>query len=163
MVRASLMPVRCWIAPEMPIAMYNSGRDDLAGLSDLHLVRRVAGIHRGARGADRGAELVGEAVEDLEAIRAAERAAAGDHARGGLQVGAVALGGRHRYEARVGGQRDTHRDLLDRAPRRQSAAASKEAARTVPTSFGPAVDFDREDRVAGVDRAAEASGRSRSP
>ncbi len=33
MVRASLMPVRCWMAPEMPIAMYSSGRDDLAGLS----------------------------------------------------------------------------------------------------------------------------------
>ena len=25
MVRASLMPVRCWMAPEMPMAMYSSG------------------------------------------------------------------------------------------------------------------------------------------
>ena len=34
-------------------------RDDLAGLADLEVVGHEAGIHRGARGADRGAELVG--------------------------------------------------------------------------------------------------------
>ena len=37
-------------------------RDDLAGLADLLVVRRVAGIDRRARGAHRGAELVGHAA-----------------------------------------------------------------------------------------------------
>ena len=40
------------------------GRDDLAGLADLVVVRHEAGVDRGARGADRGAELVGERLED---------------------------------------------------------------------------------------------------
>jgi hypothetical protein len=66
-------------------------RDDLAGLADLHVVGHVAGIHRGARGADGGAELVGQLVDDLEVLGRADAAAAGDHARGALQVGAVAL------------------------------------------------------------------------
>ena len=39
------------------------GGDDLAGLADLVIVGRVAGIDRGAAGADAGAELVGERVE----------------------------------------------------------------------------------------------------
>jgi hypothetical protein len=34
------------------------GRHDLAGLADLPVVRRVTGVDRRARGADRGAELV---------------------------------------------------------------------------------------------------------
>ena len=36
------------------------GRDDLAGLADLVVVGHEAGVDRGARGADRGAELVGD-------------------------------------------------------------------------------------------------------
>ena len=39
------------------------GGDDLAGLADLIIVRRIARIDRGARCADRGAELVGERIE----------------------------------------------------------------------------------------------------
>ncbi len=38
-------------------------RDDLAGLADLIIVGRLARIDRGAAGADPGAELVGERVE----------------------------------------------------------------------------------------------------
>ncbi len=41
------------------------GRHHLAGLADLLVVRRVAGIDRGARGADGGAELVGDRLDAL--------------------------------------------------------------------------------------------------
>src|SRR5204862_2594337 len=77
------------------------GGDDLAGLSDLHLVGCVTGVHGGARSPYRGTQLVRQAVEDLEALGAAERAATGHHPPGGLQIRAVAPGGRHRHEARV--------------------------------------------------------------
>ena len=90
-VPASLMPVRCWIAPEMPIGDVELRRDDLAGLADLHVAGHVAGIDRGARSADRGAELVGELVDDLEVLRRTDAAAAGDDAAGALQVGTVGL------------------------------------------------------------------------
>ena len=39
------------------------GRDDLAGLADLIVVGRIAGVDRGAAGADPGLELVGERIE----------------------------------------------------------------------------------------------------
>ncbi len=49
------------------------GRDDLAGLADLIIVGRIARIDRGAAGADAGAELVGERVEQrVELLRRAE-------------------------------------------------------------------------------------------
>ena len=57
------MPARCWIAPEMPTAIYSSRRDDLAGLSDLVVVGHEAGIDRRARRAERGVQLVGELFE----------------------------------------------------------------------------------------------------
>src|SRR6516164_1514827 len=51
--------------------------DDLAGLADLPVVRRIAGVDRGAARAERGAELVGERRQDLvEFVARAERAAA---------------------------------------------------------------------------------------
>ena len=56
-------------------------RDDLAGLPDLVVVGHVARVDRRARGADRGFELVGERVEQLEVLGAAEAAAAGDDDR----------------------------------------------------------------------------------
>jgi hypothetical protein len=59
------MPARCWIAPLMPIGDVQLGRDDLAGLADLPVVGRVAGVDRGAAGAERGAELVGQRLEHL--------------------------------------------------------------------------------------------------
>jgi hypothetical protein len=55
------------------------GRDHLAGLADLPVVRRVAGI-------DRGAELVGNRLDDLlEVFRRAERAPARDDYAGSAQ------------------------------------------------------------------------------
>src|SRR5215218_7136647 len=47
--------------------------DDLAGLANLVIVGRIARIDRGAAGADGGAELVGERVEQsMELLRRAE-------------------------------------------------------------------------------------------
>ncbi len=54
-------------------------RDDLAGLADLIIVGRIAGIDRSSRGSDRRSELVGERVEQaVELVVGAEGAAAGD-------------------------------------------------------------------------------------
>src|SRR5579863_7581102 len=44
------------------------GGDDLAGLPDLVVVRDEACIDGGARGADGGAELVGDALEQMEVV-----------------------------------------------------------------------------------------------
>src|SRR5690606_10100831 len=78
--------------------------DDLAGLADLHLVGAVAGVDRGARGAHGGAEPVGELVDDVEILGRADAAAAGDHAPGTLQVGAVRAARGQADVAGVGGQ-----------------------------------------------------------
>src|SRR5215831_18229955 len=43
-------------------------RNDLAGLADLHFIRRIARIHRRARSTDRRAHAVRKAVEDLESL-----------------------------------------------------------------------------------------------
>src|SRR3984885_7163746 len=68
-------------------------RHHLAGLADLPVVRRIAGVNRGARGADAGAELVGERLDIFgEILAALHGAAAGnDDLRRG-QFGTIALG-----------------------------------------------------------------------
>src|SRR4029079_13868043 len=72
----------------------NVRSDDLAGLADLVVVGRIARIDRGARRADRRAELVGKRVEQrMELLGAAERAAARDDDSGAGQLGALALRG----------------------------------------------------------------------
>src|SRR6056297_1543753 len=106
-------------------------RDDLAGLPHLQFVRHVAGIDRRTRGADGCAHLLGEAVDELEVFRRAQRAAAGDDAIGRLQVRAVAAairGGRERGTADRRDDRGVVRDLYGH------------------------------DRVAGIDRALESAG-----
>jgi len=82
------------------------GRDDLARLADLQFVRHVAGIDRCARCADGSAELVGEVVDDLEILRRAHAAAAGDDALGALQVGTLGGTGGEADETRMGRQLD---------------------------------------------------------
>src|SRR5882672_8250712 len=52
------------------------GRHHLAGLADLPVVRRISRIDRGARGADAGAELVGERLDIFGKILAALHGAA---------------------------------------------------------------------------------------
>src|SRR5262245_741586 len=51
----------------------------LACLPDLELVRVEAGVAGRARRADRGTEQVGELLDQLEVLRAAEAPTAGDH------------------------------------------------------------------------------------
>ena len=154
-VPASLMPVRCWIAPQMPIGDVQLRRDDLAGLADLQLVRHVAGVDRRARGADRGAELVGELVDDLEVLGRADAAAAGDHARGALQVGAVGLAGGEADEARVRRQRRRRRSTASTGG--VAAARGFRPRRGAHGGDHGVVGrrLDGDDRVAGVDRALE--------
>src|SRR5262249_19136409 len=53
-------------------------RDDLAGLADLIVVGNEAGIDRRAGGADRGAELAGDAFDEMETLGRLHAAAAGD-------------------------------------------------------------------------------------
>ena len=50
---------------------------DLAGLADLLGVRDPAGVDRRARRTDRAAERLGELLDELEALRPADAAAAG--------------------------------------------------------------------------------------
>src|SRR5712691_7891887 len=54
------------------------GGDDLAGLADLVVVGNKAGIDRGARGADRGAELVGDLLQEVEVVARLHAATARD-------------------------------------------------------------------------------------
>src|SRR5690606_31052234 len=67
-------------------------RNDLAGLADLHVVGYEAGVHRGTRGTDTGAQLVGQFVQHLEVVAVLHAAATGDHDLGTGQFGTVGLG-----------------------------------------------------------------------
>src|SRR6516164_4630084 len=108
-------------------------RHHLAGLPDLPVVRRISRIHRGARGADAGTELVGERLDIFgEILAALHRSPPGNDDLGRGQFGAVAFrdlladkagetgirrggGGLHRRAAAATGRgkgRGPHRDDL---------------------------------------------------
>ena len=130
----SFMPARCWIAPEMPIADVELRRDDLAGLADLVVVRHEAGIDGGARGAERGTELVGERFEQrVVVLAAAQAAAAGNDDLGGAEFGAFRLGQFAADQVGLGsvGRRGDGFDFGSCC--RRVAAASKAVVRTVMT------------------------------
>ncbi|GAB1461602.1 hypothetical protein MASR2M50_33770 [Thauera sp.] len=99
-------------------------RDDLAGLADLVVVGHVAGVDRGARGAQRGAELVGERLEELVVVVAAAQATtARDDDLGSAELGALALddlAADQRGDAQVGrrGDRLDRRGIAARRRRR---------------------------------------------
>ena len=109
------------------------GRHDLAGLADLVVVGHVAGIDRGARGADGGAELVGDRLDACcEVLADLHAAAAGDDdlGRGQLRpVGLRQLLADEGREARIGRAPRPSRS----APSRPRRAAWKAAVRTVMT------------------------------
>src|SRR5580704_13248859 len=66
--------------PGYPHRDVELGRHHLAGLADLPVVGRVAGVDSRARGADRRAQLVGDRLDVLgEVFPALHRAAARDH------------------------------------------------------------------------------------
>ena len=130
------------------------GGDDLAGLADLVIVRRIAGIDRGAAGADRGTELVGKRVEQgMELIGRAEGAAARDDHLGAGQLGAFAFGCVERDEA-AGARIAGRIDLFDRA---RSAFRSRflERGGADGDDLLRIVRLDGRDRVTGVNRARE--------
>src|SRR4051812_33846474 len=84
-------------------------RHHLAGLADLPVVRRIARVHGGARGADAGAKLVGERLDIFGKVLAAlHGASAGDDDLGRGQLRSVALGdflADKRRQARIGRRR----------------------------------------------------------
>jgi hypothetical protein len=132
-------------------------RDDLAGLPDLPVVGRIAGVYRGAARAERGAELVGERRQDLvELVARAERAAARDDDLGRGQLGSVELGDLGADEARLAGVGDRLHGL----DRRRSAARCRrvEAGRAHRDHVHRIEALHGRDRVAGVDRALEGVG-----
>src|SRR5690349_7408390 len=68
------------------------GRHHLAGLADLVVVGYVARIDRRAAGAEAGAELVGQSLEQLEVLAARQAASSRDHDLGGRELRPLALG-----------------------------------------------------------------------
>src|SRR6185503_20645972 len=75
---------------------------DLARLTDLVTMVDPSGVHRGARGPERGAEDLAQLSQELEILWSAHRAAsAHDHVRLG-EVGDFALGGLERDDVRAG-------------------------------------------------------------
>src|SRR6185312_6320598 len=131
------------------------GGDDLAGLADLHFVGAVAGVHGGARGADGRADPVRELVDDIEVFLRADAASAGDHLGRALQVRAIAAALLELHETGVCGQR--HIDRNRRYWRIVAAAAgSGPGGGADGGDYGMRrIRLDRDDRVAGVDRALE--------
>src|SRR5690606_22385137 len=63
------------------------GSNDLAGLADLHVVGHKTGVHCGARSTYGSAQLVGQAVQQLEVVAVLHAAATGDHDLGTSQFG----------------------------------------------------------------------------
>ena len=95
-------------------------RDDLAGLADLQVVRGIAGIDRGARGADGGIELLREGHQQrVEFLLAAESAATGDDDLGRAELGAIGLLRLFGDDARQRGSPKPARDDLDAVERRR--------------------------------------------
>src|SRR3546814_15917190 len=96
------------------------GCHHFAGLADLVVVGHEAGVDRGARGADGGAQLVGDALQPDEIIAALHAAAARDDDARGCQLRALRLGALLALERREPGV---------------AAALDRPAGR--PTTFGP--------------------------
>src|SRR5690606_18938329 len=87
-------------------------RDDLAGLTDLHVVGHETGVHRSAGRTDSGTQLVGQAVEQLEIVAVLHAAPAGDDDLGSGQFRTIGLGQLFANEYRLA-RITCARDLLD--------------------------------------------------
>ncbi len=128
------------------------GSDDLAGLADLVVVRHEARIDRGARGADAGAELVGDLFEHGEVLAVLHAAAARDDDLGRRQFRTIRL--RQFFADEFGKARIFGgADLLDRGRaaltrRREGGGADRDDLLRVGRLHGL-------DGVTGIDRALE--------
>ena len=78
-------------------------RNDLAGLTDLHVVRYETCVDRSARSANSSAELVGQRVEVFEVVTVLHAATAGNDDLGSGQLRTVGLGQLFADEARSTG------------------------------------------------------------
>ena len=86
------MPARCWIAPGDAHRDVQLRRDDLAGLTDLHVVGHKTGIDGGTRRTHARAELVRQRIKVFEVVAVLHATATRhDNLRGG-QLRAIGLG-----------------------------------------------------------------------
>src|SRR5882762_1772819 len=128
-------------------------RYHLAGLADLPVVRRIAGIDRGARRADAGAELVGERLDVFgEILAALHGAATGDDDLGRCQFGTVALGDLLADEAGEAGIGSGSRGFNRRAA---ADAGGREGRGPHRDDLLGVLGFHGLDRIAGIDRPLE--------
>ena len=145
------MPARCWIAPEMPAATYSCGETVLPVWPTWKVCGYPAGVDRGARGADGGAERVGELLDRVEV--AAGATTAGDHDRGLGELGAAGRLPRLRRHdlgalGRVGDRRG---ERPRRRRRRADSSGAAEFGLTVMIGV-PLVTFACDGVVAGEHR-----------
>src|SRR5690606_13762303 len=130
--------------------------NDLAGLTDLHVVRYKARVHRSTRGTDSGAQLVGQTVQQLEVVAILHAPTTGNDDLGTRQFGAVGLG---QFFANEGGGAG----VLGRGNGFHRRTATFSSNR-VETGGAHGDDLDRRvgldggDGVTGVDRALEGIG-----
>ena len=132
------------------------GRHHLAGLADLVVVGHIAGIDRGAAGAQPGAELVGQGLEHLEVLAARQAAAAGDDDLGAGEFGTLALG---EFGADIGREAAGPGavDLLDR--RGTAGDGRLEVGRADGDDLDLLGGLHGRHGVAGIDRTHEGVGR----
>ena len=110
-----------------------------------------------ARDAPTAAPSVGERIEDLEILGAAERPASGDDTRRGLQIRTVGLACGARHEAGVRGQLDIEGHGFHR--RRAAVCRGLEGCRAHRADeLGARLRRDGHDGIARVGRAAEVRG-----
>jgi hypothetical protein len=131
-------------------------RDDLAGLSDLVVIRDETGVDRSTAGAERGTELVGERFEQLLVVLAtAQTATAGNDDLGGAEFGPFGFGQfavGERALCRVGSRADAFDFCrISSVDRIKGGGADGDDLDGIGT-------LDGSQRVAGVDRADEGVG-----
>src|SRR5258706_2439721 len=132
------------------------GRDDLARLSHLVVVRAVPRIHGGARSTDGRTQLVGERLDDLEVLPGGEAAPARDDAPRAAQLGTRRLRELLRQHFRlllVG----TGRERFD--GRGSTGLRRFESGRAHRDHLDGIGRLHRGERIARVDRAHECVGR----
>ena len=89
----SFMPARCWMAPGNTDRDVKLRRNDLAGLTNLVVVRDKAGIDGSTACTERRTEFVGERFEQgVVVLAAAQSTTTGDDDLGGTEFGTLGLG-----------------------------------------------------------------------
>ena len=128
------------------------GRNHLAGLPNLPVIRRIAGIDGRARCADSGAQRVSQCFYHGKVFLATNAAPAGHHHSGRCQLGPV-RGGNLVFDPLAEGRIIGGRNRLDRGG---AAVGSGIESRGANADHLLAIGgFHRLDGVAGIDRALE--------